>query len=157
MPQVNEQGIDVSKEEERYLRRAFRRFAFPYVAALAALAWFAPSFSEKDDGAAPSFEAVQQQIQGIEQSVAALQGRVEAIGTEAASAAKRVRGLEGKKNSAPPGDLVALEDELRRVSRRIQEIEARRKEEAITERIEALSMRMNRIEGRVNAPAAAQP
>ena len=30
MPESNDQGLDVSQEEERFLKRAFRRFFLPY-------------------------------------------------------------------------------------------------------------------------------
>ena len=40
MPELQQDGLDVSAEEVRYLRRVFRRFSLPYLAVILALAGF---------------------------------------------------------------------------------------------------------------------
>jgi septal ring factor EnvC (AmiA/AmiB activator) len=152
MPQQSSTRIDVSKEEERYLRRAFRRFAVPYVFVFAALAWATTTLMSKDDPAASSAElsSLRENLAALEQSVAALQARLDKVGAETERAANRVGALETRKptrDSAAAVDMEGLERSLRDANRRIADLERDGGSGATAaERIDALTARMQRIE-----------
>ena len=168
MPQQASHGIDVSKEEEQYLRRAFRRFALPYVLvfAFAAVAW-ATTFAMSKDGPTPGspaeISALRDKVTALEQSIAALEGRVGKVGSEVERARSRVGALEKGKSAerASTGDAAAVEKTLRDATRRIAELERRDGSSAsAADRIDALFARMQRIEGAVrgaSAPPLAPP
>jgi hypothetical protein len=168
MPQQSSQGIDVSKEEERYLRRAFRRFALPYVFVFAVVAWVATSVVSKEvpAGSGAELSELREQVGALGQSVAGLEARIDKLGSELERAGTRVSALEKRKpseNAGAPGDTAALERTLRDASRRIAELERRYAGGAPTdERIDALVARVQRIEGiarsaQPSAPAATVP
>lgn len=156
MPEVNERGIDVSKEEERYLRRTFRRFALPYVAALAVFAWAVSSWP--GDAAPPELGSLGQDLETALASIAALEQRVEATsrvaeqaGRQAAAASKR--GGAGTSSA----ELEKLEGELRAAQRRIAQLEAKLQDKGAHARIDALSDRIGRVERNVDSIARSEP
>src|SRR5262245_19342659 len=118
MPEQNAQGIDVSKEGEKYLRRAFRRFALPYFIALAALTWVVTTAVSRG-AIAPTqppaeLAMASEKLSQIEQSLAALEDRVSTMGADVERAGKRMTALEGaKSNTATASDTASLERSLR--------------------------------------------
>ncbi|HKA13970.1 MAG TPA: hypothetical protein VKH41_03055 [Myxococcota bacterium] len=168
MPQKTSAGIDVSREEERYLRSAFRRFALPYVLVFAAVAWAATTFVSGDGPAGSSQEtkALRDKVASLEQSVAGLEARLDEVGTELERATGRMGALEGRKpERAPAVDTDGLERALGDATRRIAELERQNGSGATAaERIDALAARMQRIESAARpqtapptAPAAPAP
>jgi predicted RNase H-like nuclease (RuvC/YqgF family) len=169
MPEQNAQGIDVSKEEERYLRRAFRRFALPYVIALVALSWIIATAVARDgvvpSGAPADLASASEKLSQIEQSLAALDARVAKIGSDVERAGKRMGALESAKpNSvATAGDTASLERSLRDATRRMADLEKRVGDgPTAEERIDALTTRLHRIESAARtapmpAPGAPAP
>ena len=89
-------GIDVSSEEERYLRRAFHRFALPYLLGIAVVVWAAASlWSGGGTGASP--EAVTElhdEVAALRESVADLEGRLAAADAGMATIGKRLAAHE---------------------------------------------------------------
>jgi hypothetical protein len=168
MPEQTARGIDVSKEEEKYLRRAFRRFALPYVIVFALVAWAATTLVSKDVpvGSEEDVSSLREKVVLLEQSVASLETRVQKVGSEVERAGSRVGALESRKPAEPrasTGDTADLERALRDATRRIAELEKRGGSGGATaaERIDALTARMQRIEGIARssqpAPATAAP
>ena len=169
MPQQNPSGIDVSKEEEKYLRSAFRRFALPYVVGFALVAWATTTLMTKDvpTGSVEDVSSLREKVASLEQSVAALEGRLQKMGGDLERAGTRVGALENRKPAEPRAvdtDTSGLERSLRDATRRIAELEKRGGSGAsAAERIDALTTRMQRIEGMARttqapaAPAAPAP
>jgi len=158
----NPSGISVSKEEEQFLRRAFRRFALPYVLVVAVVAWVASTVlsNEAPGGSPAEMSSLHDKVAALEESVAALESRIAKVDGEVEKAGTRVGALESRKPaSAPePSDTAALERALRDATRRVADLERRSSANAsAAERIDALSARMQRIEGASRAPAAAAP
>jgi hypothetical protein len=158
----NPTGIAVSKEEEQFLRSAFRRFALPYVLIVAAVAWIASTVLSKDAPGAPEdVSSLRDQVAALETSVAALDAKIAKVDRELDKAGTRVGALESRKPAsvpAPSGDTAALEKALRDATRRVADLERKNSANAsAAERIDALSARMQRIEGAVRAPAASAP
>jgi hypothetical protein len=163
MPQQTSGGIDVSKEEEKYLRRAFRRFALPYVLMFALVAWATTTLVSKDAPAGSGEE-----LSSLREKVASLEGRVEQVSSEIEQAGRRVVALESRKpvdQRTASEDTAGLERTLRDATRRIAELEKRGDAGApAAERIDALAARLQRIEGIArslalapSAPAALAP
>ena len=154
MPQVSDQGLDVSQEEERYLRKTFRRFALPYVVALAVFAWIVSWTS--GGGQPPALDEIEQELAGAKASIEELAGRVDAANAKADEAGKRAAALSSRSDGASEADLEALQGELRSATRRIAQLEARLKTEGANERIDAISDRIGRVERRVESLAASR-
>ena len=161
MPQQHSAGIDVSKEEVRYLRRAFRRFALPYVIAFAVLAWAATVVSKSGQPASsPDASSLSDKVAALEQSVAGLQGRMDKVGTELERTGSRMGALETRKanRDSDATDSAELERALRDANRRIDELEQRTGSGATAaERIDALTARMQRIEAIARSAASFAP
>ena len=161
MPQQNTPGIDVSKEEERYLRRAFRRFALPYVLIFGAVAWVATTAISSDGptGSPEDVSELREELSALKQSIAALEGRVGQVGSEVEKTGRRIGALESQKPSRnATSDTSALERELREATRRVAQLEKRMSDDApASERIDALAARMRRIEDAARQAAAAAP
>src|SRR2546426_8088509 len=158
----NARGIDVSKEEEQYLRSAFRRFALPYVVVFAAVAWATTTVMSSDapTGSAEEIASLREKVATLEQSIAALEGRVAKVGSELERAGARVGGLETRKPAerASSTDTDALERSLREATRRIADLERRDSGGATPdERIDALVARMQRLEGAARSASASAP
>ena len=155
----NPSGIDVSKEEEQFLRRAFRRFALPYVLVVAAVAWIASTVAASDapSGSSQEMSSLLDKIAGLEKSVAVLDARIAKVDGELARAGSRVGALESRKLAAvtAPGDTAELEKTLRDATRRVAELERRNAANATAaERIDALTARLHRIESAARAGSA---
>ena len=155
----NPSGIDVSKEEEKFLRAAFRRFALPYVIAVALVAWMATTWMSNDApvGSPKEMSSLLVKVAALEKSIAALEGRIAKVDGELERAGTRVGALESRKPTAAPasGDTTALEKALRDATRRVADLERRNAANAsAAERIDALVARMQRIESAARASAA---
>src|SRR4029453_4911378 len=76
MTQQNSRGIDVSKEEEQYLRSAFRRFAVPYLFVCAVMAWATTTVMAKDApaGSGEEMSSLREKVAAVEQSGRAAEG-----------------------------------------------------------------------------------
>jgi predicted RNase H-like nuclease (RuvC/YqgF family) len=158
----NASGIDVSKEEEQFLRKAFRRFALPYVLVVALVAVVASTVlsNEAPAGSPQDVSALREKITALEQSVAALETQLAKVDGELAKAGTRVGALESRKPAAvaESTDTSALERALRDATRRVADLERRSNSSAsAAERIDALVARMQRIEGASRASAAPAP
>ncbi len=162
MPQKNAQGIDVSAEEERFLRGAFRRFALPYVIGFAVIAGVAAMLGGSDgEGASPEVvAALQVEVETLEEKVARLETQLTSLGVEVSRAGERVATLEKKPAQAKPSSDPALAKKLRDATSRVAELEKKLADQAIGERFDALAQRMGRIERETrssSAPAAMAP
>jgi predicted RNase H-like nuclease (RuvC/YqgF family) len=164
MPQQNARGIDVSKEEEQYLRSAFRRFALPYVIVFAVLAWATTTVMSKDSptAAGEDVTSVREKVAALEQSIATLEGRLSKMDSEFERAGARMGALENRKpgiaERAASNDTSDLEHSLRDATRRISDLERRGGSGASTnERIDALATRVQRIEGIARAAVPSAP
>jgi septal ring factor EnvC (AmiA/AmiB activator) len=167
MPEQTHQGIDVSKEEEKYLRRAFRRFALPYVIALVALSW-GISTAVSRDGTPPSdapaaLASAGEKLSEMERSLAELEQRVAKMSAEVERAGKRMSALERAKPAtvAAATDTTSLERSLRDATQRVADLEKRIGDgPTASERIDALTTRLHRMESAARtapAPAPAAP
>jgi len=97
MPDIGNDGLDVSAEEQRYLRRAFRRFALPYLLLTVAIVGGAASMVMLRAPAVP--EAPPVELEGLIAEAASLR---EAVATargefreQASRASARLDALEG--------------------------------------------------------------
>lgn len=131
--------LEVSPEEEALLRRAFHRFALPYVGAIAALGALAivgvvsvqPAPDRVPAGAPGSEEiaALHGEAEKLRSQLTAMATRVEAIGREASLATKKAN--EAASGGAPSAGGVSpnlLSDVARRIdeaAQRMSAIEAR--------------------------------
>ena len=155
MPHKNARGIDVSAEEERYLRGAFRRFALPYVLIFAALVWIASALGGSDAGGASpeSVTALEEGIEELRSEVAALKGHLDEMGAEVEKTGGRVAALEKRpKAPASTGD-PTLARKVRDAASRVEQLEKKVADQAAPERIDALAARMTRIEHELRAAA----
>ena len=160
----NPSGIAVTKEEEQFLRSAFRRFALPYVIVVAAVAWIASTVMSNDapSGSPREMSSLLEKVTALEKSVAVLEGQIAKVDGELERAGTRVGALESRKPASAPassaGDTAALEKALRDATRRVADLERRSSANAsAAERIDALAARMQRIEGASRGTAASPP
>ena len=158
----NPSGIAVSKEEEQFLRSAFRRFALPYVIVIAMVAWIASTMVSNDapSGSPEEMSSLSEKVAALDESVAALEGRIAKVDGELARAGTRMGALESRKPASAPAssDTTALERALRDATRRVADLEREHAANAtVAERIDALVARMQRIEGAARASAASAP
>ncbi len=158
----NARGIAVSKEEEQFLRNAFRRFALPYVLVFAAVAWITSTAMSNDAPTGPpeDLSSLREKVAGLEQSIASLEQRLEKVGAELERAGSRVGALENRKPSAAPAssDTAAFERALREATKRVADLERRTSAGATAaERIDALAARMQRIESAARSSAPPPP
>jgi TolA-binding protein len=100
MPEIHGDSLEVSKEEERYLRRAFRRFALPYVGVLAVLvaAWggmtgfgLGPAH---DPGESTEVQGLIAESASLRQAIGALRADLDAAAARAEEGVTRVSSLE---------------------------------------------------------------
>ena len=157
-------GIDVSREEERYLRRAFRRFAVPYVFVFAVLAWATTAVMSKNApaGSPKELSSLRESVAALEQSVVALKTKMDTMGAELERAGSRVGALETRKSNrdtAASPDTAELERALNDASRRIADLERRNGSggASAAERIDALAARMQRLEATARSAAPSMP
>jgi polyhydroxyalkanoate synthesis regulator phasin len=161
MPQKNAQGIDVSAEEERFLRSAFRRFALPYAIGFAAIAGLAWLMSGSDgEGASPeAMAALRAEVEALRISVATLEEQLVSMGADVTKAGSRVAALEKKTASNAKAADPDLEKKLRDATSRVSRLEKQLADQAIGERFDALAQRMTKIEreSRAAPPMPAAP
>jgi hypothetical protein len=175
MPQVKSGKLDVSAEEQAFLRRCFRRFALPYVVAgvaLGAIAGAAPGWISTAP-AAPAASAddghLREEIAALKSELAALSQR--AVGAESTLAKTRERlvALEQRGPAAGDGgnaDTSALEGRVDATARRLESLEARvgsggNAAAVDTRRIEdqfaTLGSRLARVEGELRTARESAP
>ena len=158
MPDVTSQGLDVSAEEQRFLRRTFLRMALPWVAALMLFTWW---MSPGDASRGPDPEelaAVKAELLELRSSVSALRDGLSRADRRAAAAAELAESLEGRDDSASASQLAGLEREVRRASQRVGALEKQLGEVPIVQRFDALGDRLAGVEERLarqRTPSAA--
>jgi hypothetical protein len=159
MPKKQAQGIDVSAEEERYLRKVFRRFAIPYVVAFAALVGVGFLLGGSGGGGASSESllALEQEVEQLRATVAALEARLGSVGDDLERAGGRVAALEQQKKDAAKTADPALEQKVSDATRRVNDLEKKLADQAVSERFDALAARMTKIEGQARASLATSP
>jgi hypothetical protein len=179
MPEVHGDHLDVSAEEQRYLRRTFRRFALPWLmtaGVIGALAGAAPRWIE----ATPETGAPIDETQGSEDfgplrgEIAELSQRIVGLEDVVAKTRDRLVELEGRSSvSTDTGglDTDELERRLEGFTARIVALESRAGESGdstsgdalrLDAQIAALAERLARLETgqggpRADSPAAAYP
>jgi hypothetical protein len=100
MPEIESGSFEVSKEEERYLRRAFRRFARPYLIVLLALAgvWGAVNGFRvgpaHDPAESPEIQGLITESASLRQAIGALRDEVDRVAARAEEGVNRVSSLE---------------------------------------------------------------
>jgi hypothetical protein len=157
MPHAHGDSIEVSREEERYLRGAFRRFALPYLAVTALVAGLLGALlgGGGPDTDPSELAAVQEESASLRADLTAVVGRLD---SELGGAIERMGALERKAEASEPArELAELREDIDAVSRRISSVEASRGAaglEEVEERLAALEERFLRIErARAAAPA----
>ena len=98
MPELQDQedGLDVSAAEERYLRRAFHRFSLPYLVVIltvVGIATLAPPFAPPaPDSTAAELEALVAEAASLREAIAAVRNELR---VQAGDEATRLDALEG--------------------------------------------------------------
>jgi TolA-binding protein len=100
MPKIESGSFEVSREEERYLRRAFRRFARPYLIGLLALAgvWAAVAGFRvgpaHDPAEAPEIQGLISESASLRQAIVSLREEVAQVAARAEEGVNRISSLE---------------------------------------------------------------
>jgi prophage DNA circulation protein len=147
MSDMDSGNIEVSKEEERYLRRAFRRFALPYVVAGVVLVgiWGAVNGFQvgpaHDPGEAPEIQGLIAESASLRQAIVALRTHVDEAAARAEEGVTRISSLE--KRVAQVSD--ATEAASSRASGTAQ----------LRKRLEEAHQRINALDARLAAVSAA--
>jgi hypothetical protein len=97
MPEAHPDGIEVSAEEERYLRRAFRRFALPYLLLViaitgAALVWAAAAPRVAKERTPDEIRSLLAEAASLRETIASLREHQQ---QQAARTGERLEALEG--------------------------------------------------------------
>ena len=94
MPELEQDGLDVSAAEERYLRRAFHRFSLPYLIAILAAAGFAVFAvpSTAPDSTAAELETLIAEAASLREAIASVRNELR---KQAGDEATRLDALEG--------------------------------------------------------------
>jgi len=127
MPEIREDQLDVSAEEQRYLRRTFRRFALPYVLmgfALGATAAALPLWIEArphDAAAAGEDPHQREELAALRNELSTLSERT--LGAETALARLRERLAELEGRGAEPADTQRLQEQLAGLGGRVARLE----------------------------------
>jgi uncharacterized protein involved in exopolysaccharide biosynthesis len=142
MPEIESGSFEVTKEEERYLRRAFRRFARPYLIALLALVgvWGAMAGFRVGPAHDP---AESPEIQGLISESASLRQAIASLREELAQVAARAE--EGVNR------ISSLEKRVARISEATEAVGAAR----LRKRLEEAHQRINALDARLAAVTAA--
>jgi acyl carrier protein phosphodiesterase len=149
MSDIQTDSIEVSREEERYLRSAFRRFALPYLAGIALVAGlFGALLGGDGSGVDPAeLAAVQEKNASLRADLGAV---VERLDSELVGAVARMSALERKAGGGESvRQLAEVREDLDAVSRRISSVEASRGAaglEEVEERLASLEDRFQRLE-----------
>lgn len=142
MPEIDTGSFEVSSEEERYLRRAFRRFARPYVLGLLVLGglWGAVSgFSvgpAHDPAEAPEIQGLISEAASLRQDIAELRRQLGDVSTRAEEGDNRIASLEKRMAGVADATEAVGADRLR-------------------SRIEEAHQRLNALDARVSAVTTA--
>ncbi|HXK26351.1 MAG TPA: hypothetical protein VMS55_27055 [Myxococcota bacterium] len=171
MPEVHGDRLDVSAEEQRYLRRTFHRFALPWLlvaSALGALVGSLPRWIEAQPAASGSGEDSQarEQVGSMRGDVASLSQRLVAAEDSLTKTRDRLAMLEGRsgRGESGGGDTATLEQRLDAIVGRIAALESRVGDGAghasadpvrLDARLTALDERLARLEGDAHAGAPA--
>ena len=161
MPDHNTDGIDVSAEERRFLRRTFHRLAAPYLLGALAIVWMMMQFGASEESATgvdpEAMTALEERLQTLETTLENLGERLDVVGHQTTTADERVAALEEstKKSGASNRDWASIQGEVRRASDRVKKLEKAVEKTAATQRIDALSQRMQRVEEQSAAALAA--
>lgn len=172
MPEVHGEHLDVSAEEQRYLRRVFQRFALPYVLmglVVGALAGAGPRWidAQPEPAAAVEDPHLREQIAAMRGELAALSQRV--VGAEAALAKTRDRlvELEGRSGSTEVGlfDTDELGRRFDAIGSRIEALETRFEAGGasaqgtldLEQQLAKLGSRMARVEGELDGLRSQAP
>jgi hypothetical protein len=159
-------NLDVSKEEERFLRRAFRRFAWPYLlASLLALGLGAGSLWVVQTGAgagqdASESEALIAESASLRDALASLRQELDARGEQTGTLVKRLDALDRGFAEVTAGTSANMEGRLEAAHQRINALEARLAASAgdgLVGRLAKLESRLQQLEQLPPAPAAAAP
>ena len=96
MPELQQDGLEVSAAEERYLRRAFHRFSLPYLVVILAavgIAVFGPPFTlTAPDSTAAELEALVAEAASLRRAIGAVRSELR---KQAGDEATRLDALEG--------------------------------------------------------------
>jgi predicted nucleic acid-binding Zn-ribbon protein len=177
MPEVKGQKLDVSAEEQAFLRRCFRRFAMPYVVAgvaLGAIAGAAPGWISTSPAAPQAASAddgrLREELASLKSELAALSQRAVSAESTLAKTRERLVALEQRGPSSGDGgsaDTSALQGRVDATARRLESLEARvgsggnAASAADTRRIDdqfaTLGSRLARIEGEMRAARESAP
>jgi hypothetical protein len=174
MPEIQGNQLDVSREEEIFLRRTFRRFALPWVMsglALGALAGSLPDQFRPDDvGPASSVEdpRLREEIAALRSDLAALSQRTVAAESAVSKTKERLVALEGRAG-ASGASTPDVEESARRIDaalRRLQALEQQVSGAAgapgfdpaqLEERVASLGGRLARLEGELRSERPLAP
>jgi len=173
MPEVQGNQLEVSREEERYLRRTFRRFALPYVVlglALGAFAGALPGWLGTEGGPASPVDdsRLREEITALRGDVASLSQRAVAAESALARTRDRLVALEGRSGpaSGSSDDAEAITRRVEQSLRRIEVLEQQVSGGAaapavdaarLEERVAALGGRLARLEGEIRADRPEAP
>ena len=174
MPQVKGEKLDVSAEEQRFLRRCFRRFALPYVVAgvaLGALAGAAPGWiaTAPEQVAASDDGRMQEELTALRSELAALSQRAVSAESTLAKTRERLVAIEQRSSVSGDGgsaDTSALEGRVDATARRLESLEARVGSggnaaavgtRQIEDQFAMLGSRLARIEGELRAARDSAP
>lgn len=142
MPEIGSGNFEVSQEEERYLRRAFRRFARPYVIGLLALVgvWGAMTGFRvgpaHDPAELPEIQGLISESASLRQAIATLRDEVEQVAARAEEGVNRISSLEKR---------------VARISDATEAVGADR----LRKRLEEAHQRINALDARLAAVTAA--
>jgi hypothetical protein len=174
MPEVRGQQLDVSVEEQRFLKRCFRRFALPYVVAgvvVGAIAGAAPGWiatSPAQAGGAADDGRLREEIAALRSELAALSQRTVSAESALAKTRDRLGAVEQRAGSSLGGsaDTAALEGRVDATARRLESLEARVGSggnaaavdtRQIEDQFATLGSRLARIEGELRAARPGAP
>ena len=165
MPEVHGDHLDVSAEEQRYLRRTFHRFALPWLlvaSALGALVGSLPRWIEAQPATASESggedSQAREQVGSMRGDVASLSQRLVAAEDSLTKTRDRLAMLEGRSGrgeSGGVGDTAQVEQRLDAIVGRIAALESRMGESAghasgdpvrLDARLTALDERLARLE-----------
>jgi len=156
MPEHTTDGLDVTKAEQRYLRRTFRRMALPWLAVLMAFTWWMASGPSTAPDPSEELAALRAGLAELNGSVAALREGLEGAERRNAELAAR---LAESATPDTPAEVETLRSELKRAARRIAALEGKLGPD-LGQRFDALADRIASVEGLVRlepVPAAPTP
>jgi hypothetical protein len=154
MPEIQQGGLDVSAEEQRYLKRVFRRFALPYLLATIALAGLAAAAGSLapaagGDSSAAELETLVAEAASLREAIAAVR---EELLAQSSAASGRLDSLDqgvAKLRAAASGRLDSLDQgvaKLRAAARGDSGAELASRLDHANQRISALEGRLDKVE-----------